>query len=105
MKTANPRIKKMHLPKGRLPLSFFEGLPKGAILKLYYWCGNRGSFLWKHERVEGCRVVGAFKYEDEMDKWSDVGDYLYVCGRFVCQGSSADPVHAWAPKVRDTSNV
>lgn len=82
------------LPADRaLTLSDFEQLPSGTEVTLYYNDTNRGAFAWRHDRVEGDRVWGAFRYDD-MNEWTDVEDFLYeFCGE-VCRGSGAEPV--WA---------
>ena len=79
------------LPEGRpLTLADFAAMPKGSQARLYYDSTNRGSFLWRHDRVEGDRVFGQFLYDE--DDWSSVDDYLYEFDGEVCRGSGAEPL-------------
>lgn len=87
------------LPSGPLTLEFFERMPKGTEIRLYYNCFNTGDFLWCHSHVEDGRVYGAFEGGGE---WTDVSDYLYEYGGHVCRGSGAEPVHAIEPTESDT---
>lgn len=89
------------LPEGRpLTLADFANMPKGKQARLYYDSTNRGSFLWRQDRVEDDRVFGQFLY-DEDSGWSSVGDYLYEFMGEVCRGSGAEPV--WAGSYPDGS--
>lgn len=89
-------------PDRPLTLEDFEAMPKGAVVRLWYWTCNRGDFYWRHEKVEDDRVHGAFYYDEGLDDddWSDVSDYLYEFGGYVCRGSGAEPVHGAEPVER-----
>ena len=85
--------------EGPLGVSDFEQLEKGDVVHLWYWTVNRGNFFWRHDHVEGDRVFGSFYYGAHGMKsgWSEVSDYLYEFGDYVCRGSGAEPVHGSEP--------
>jgi hypothetical protein len=86
-----------NLPTDRaLTLADFAAIPQGQIVRLYYWCYNKGDFRWLHDRVEGDRVFGQFCYDEERD-WSELDDYLYEYLGVVARGSGAEPVWAAPP--------
>ena len=72
-----------------LSVSDFHRVAPGTEIRLYYNDTNVGDFLWRHEYVDGDRLVGQFKYDD--DEWSQTGDYLYDFNGAVCRGSGAEP--------------
>jgi len=95
------------IPVGPLPVSFFQALPKGTEIRLFYWSTNRGDFVWRHDHVEekdvgasSFRVYGSF-FHDGRDEWVPVDDYLYEFMGAICRGSGAEPVHAFEPDEPD----
>lgn len=96
-------LRQKDLPKGPLSIEFFEQLPAGTVLRLYYYnAGRLFDYYWKHSHVADDRVFGAFYYDDGSDLgWSGTSDYMYEFMGDVCRGSGADPVYARRPAKRD----
>ncbi len=71
-------------------LEYFQAVPKNTLLRLRYDATNSGEFWWLHDRVEGDRVWGGFRYDGE--DWVGIDDYLYEFMGEVCRGSGAEPL-------------